>query len=69
MTYSLVLSLLLGLIGVVMWTEGGPHPRTRAAWLLLVAILVVAALPVLLCWLFCYTAAAPVPALIPGPGR
>ena len=52
-TYSLVLSLLLALIGVVMWIEGGPHPRTCAAWLLLVAILIVSALPMLMCWLFC----------------
>jgi hypothetical protein len=43
----------------VLWIEGGPHPRTRAAWLLLVAILIVSALPMLLCWLFCDTAGAP----------
>jgi hypothetical protein len=53
MTYSVVLSLLFALIGVVMWIEGGPHPRTWVAWLLLVTILIVSALPVLLCWLFC----------------
>jgi hypothetical protein len=53
MTYSLVLSLLPALIGVVMWIEGEPRLRTWAAWLLLVAILVVAALPALLCGLFC----------------
>ncbi len=53
MTYSLVLSLLLTLVGVVLWTEGGPTPRTWEAWLLLVAILTVSALPMLLCWLFC----------------
>jgi hypothetical protein len=53
MTYSLVLSLLLAGIGSVLWIEGGPHPRTRGAWLLLVGILIVAALPALLCWLFC----------------
>jgi hypothetical protein len=53
MTYSVVLSLLFALIGVVTWIEGGPHPRTWAAWLLLVTILIVSALPVLLCWLFC----------------
>jgi hypothetical protein len=64
-----MLSLVMAVVGVVMWIEGGPHPRTRAAWLLLAAILVVAALPVLLCWLFCYTPAAPVPAMIPSPGR
>jgi hypothetical protein len=52
-TYSLVLSLLLALIGVVLWIEGGPRPRTRAAWLLLVTILIVSALPMLVCWLFC----------------
>jgi hypothetical protein len=69
MTYSVVLSLLFALIGVVMWIEGGPHPRTWGAWLLLVAIVVVAALPMLLCWLFCYTAAAPIPVGIPDPGR
>lgn len=53
MTYSVVVSLLVALIGVVLWIEGGPHPRTCGAWLLLVVILIVAALPVLLCWLFC----------------
>ena len=53
MTVSLVVSLLLALIGVVMWIEGGPHPRTRGAWLLLVAIVIVAALPALFCRLFC----------------
>jgi hypothetical protein len=53
MTYSLLVSLLLVLIGVVLWIEGGPHPRTRAACLLLMAILIVSALPMLLCWLFC----------------
>jgi len=37
----------------VLWLEGGPTPRTWAAWLLLVAILIVSALPALLCWLFC----------------
>jgi len=52
MTYSVVLSLLLALIGVVMWIEGGPHPRTWAAWLLLGAILVVSALPALFYRLF-----------------
>ena len=55
MTYSLVLSLLLAGIGSVLWIEGGPHPRTRGAWLLLVGILIVAAQPALLCWLFCWT--------------
>ena len=49
MILNVALSLILGVIGIVLWIEGGPHPRTRAAWLLLVAILVVAALPVLLC--------------------
>jgi hypothetical protein len=53
MTYSIVVSLLVALIGVVIWIEGGPHPRTWGAWTLLGAILVVAALPALLCWLFC----------------
>jgi hypothetical protein len=53
MTVSLVVSLLLALIGVVMWIEGGPHPRTWAAWLLLGAILIVSALPALMCRLFC----------------
>jgi hypothetical protein len=33
MTYSLVVSLLLTLIGVVLWSQGGPTPRTWAAWL------------------------------------
>jgi len=28
MTFSLVAALLLALIGVVLWLEGGPHPRT-----------------------------------------
>jgi len=53
MTYSLVLSLLLAGIGSVLWIEGGPHPRTQGAWVLLVGILIVAALPMLLCWLMC----------------
>jgi hypothetical protein len=35
---------------------------------MLVAIVVVAALPTLLCWLFCNPAAAPIPALIPDRG-
>ncbi len=52
-TYSLMLSVVLAVVGVVLWIEGGPHPRTGAAWLLLVAILIVAALPALLCQLFC----------------
>src|SRR5713101_2991335 len=52
MTYSLLVSLLLVFIGVVLWIEGGPTPRTRAAWLLLAAILIVSALPMLMCWLF-----------------
>ena len=51
--YSLMLSLILAVVGVVLWMEGGPHPRTRAAWLLLVAILIVSALPMLMCRLFC----------------
>lgn len=51
--YSLLLSLVLAAVGVVVWSEGGPHPRTWAAWLLLLAILVITALPALLCWLFC----------------
>ena len=54
-----MLSLVLAVVGVVLWIEGGPHPRTRMAWLLLVAILIVSALPMLLCWLFCDTAGAP----------
>ena len=53
MTFSLVAALLLALIGVVLWLEGGPHPRTWAAWLLLLAIVIVSALPMLLCYLFC----------------
>jgi hypothetical protein len=53
MTSALVASLLLALVGIVLWLEGGPHPRTWAAWLLLVVILIVSALPMLLCWLFC----------------
>jgi hypothetical protein len=53
MTFSVVLSLLFALIGVVLWIEGGPHPRPWAAWVLLVTILIVSALPVLLCRLFC----------------
>ena len=56
MTFSLALSALLALIGVVLWIEGGPTPRTWAAWLLLVAILIVSVLPVLICRLFCQTA-------------
>ncbi len=53
MTYSLVVSLLLEVIGIVLWIAGGPHPRTRGAWLLLLAIVIVSALPMLLCGLFC----------------
>jgi hypothetical protein len=41
-TWSLVLSLLLAIFGIVLWLEGGSHPRTWGAWLLLVAILVAA---------------------------
>jgi hypothetical protein len=48
-----MLSLVMAVVGVVMWIEGGPHPRTRAAWLLLVAILIVSVLPMLVCRLFC----------------
>jgi hypothetical protein len=50
--YAVVVSLLLAGVGSVLWVEGGPHPRTWGAWLLLVAILIVSALPALLCWLF-----------------
>jgi hypothetical protein len=53
MTVSLGVSLFLAVVGLVLWIEGGPHPRTGAAWLLLVAILITSALPVLLCRLFC----------------
>ena len=53
MTFSLVMSLLLAVIGIVLWVEGGPTPRTWAAWPVLVAILIVSALPTLLCRLFC----------------
>ncbi|HKW95253.1 MAG TPA: hypothetical protein VJX92_25435 [Methylomirabilota bacterium] len=51
MTYILVIFLICG-IGVVLWLEGGPPPRTWA-WLLLAMIRIVSALPALLCWLFC----------------
>ena len=61
MKYSAVLSLVFAVLGVVLWIEGGLHPRTRMAWLLLVAILIVSALPMLLCWLFCYSATPPIP--------
>jgi hypothetical protein len=53
MTFSLGVSLLLAVIGVVLWIEGGPHPRTWGAWLLLGAIVIVSALPALFCRLFC----------------
>jgi hypothetical protein len=53
MTYSLMLSVVMAVVGVVMWIEGGPHPRTAGAWLLLGAILIVSATPMLMCWLFC----------------
>jgi hypothetical protein len=53
MTFGFVVALLVALVGVVLWIEGGPHPRTWGAWLLLGVILIVAALPVLVCWLFC----------------
>lgn len=52
MRSALEVSLLFALIGVVFWIGGGPHPRTRREWLLLMAILIVAALPALLCWAF-----------------
>jgi hypothetical protein len=48
-----MLSVVMAVVGVVMWIEGGLHPRTRAAWVLLAAILIVSALPTVLCWLFC----------------
>ncbi|HKX02192.1 MAG TPA: hypothetical protein VJX71_06815 [Methylomirabilota bacterium] len=64
-----MVSVIMTVVGVVLWIEGGPHPRTRAAWVLLVAIVIVSAMPALLCWLFCSTAAAPPPAMIPDPGR
>ena len=53
MTLSLVVSLLLAVIGLVLWIEGGPHPRTWDAWLLLVATLIVSALPALIYRLLC----------------
>jgi hypothetical protein len=53
MTGSLGVSFVLALMGVVLWIEGGPHPRTWAAWLLLVVILIVSTLPALLCRLLC----------------
>ena len=53
MKYSVVLSIVMTVVGVVLWIEGGPHPRTWAAWLVLVLIVIVSALPILLCWLFC----------------
>jgi hypothetical protein len=31
MTLSVVLSLILGAIGIVLWSEGGPQPRTWEA--------------------------------------
>lgn len=51
MTPCLGLSLLLAAVGLVLLIGGGPHPRTRGAWLLLAAIAIVAAAPALLCWL------------------
>ena len=53
MTYSVVLSLVMTVVGVVLWIEGGPTPRTWAAWLLLVTIVIISALPALLCWVLC----------------
>ncbi len=53
MMVSLVVPLLLAVVGLVLWIEGGPHPRTWAAWLLLGAILIVSALPALMSRLFC----------------
>jgi len=53
MTVSLAVSLLFAVIGLVLWIEGGSHPRTWGAWLLLVAILIVSALPALFYRLFC----------------
>jgi len=53
MTVSVGVSLLLAVVGLVLWIGGGPHPRTWAAWLLLGAILIVSALPALICRLFC----------------
>ena len=48
-----MLSFVMTVIGVVLWIEGGAHPRTWAAWLLLVVILIVSTLPALLCRLLC----------------
>lgn len=33
MMFSFAVSLLLAVIGAVLWIEGGPHPRTWGAWL------------------------------------
>jgi hypothetical protein len=53
MMYSLMLSVVMTVVGVVLWIEGGPTSRTWAAWLLLLAIVIVSALPALLCWVLC----------------
>lgn len=47
---------MLAAIGLLLWLEGGPHSRTPEAWLLLVVILIISALPELMCGLFCETA-------------
>lgn len=48
-----MLSVVMTVVGVVLWIEGRPQPRIRAAWRLLVAIAIGSALPALLCWLLC----------------
>lgn len=63
MMYSFIVSVIMMVVGIVLWIEGGPHPRTRGAWVLLGAIVIVSAMPPALCWLFCSTAAAP-PAIV-----
>lgn len=49
MRFCFVVSLVLALIGLTLWVEGGPHPRTWEAWVLLGGVLIVAAMPAFLC--------------------
>jgi len=46
---GLLFSLILELIGLVLWFESGPH-ATRGAWILLAMMLILGAVPVVFAW-------------------